>query len=253
MGDKGCVPGKPPGPARDWTTMKKTTLTTLAPDALEEQKAQEEQEAMERQAAYPPGGCCGNSPASGAGLRGRLAEGHVLATLMDEHARILVQLDRLEYLARQLSLADERGVLEEAISVPDAHERGMLEEVIEVTERLVGAESHHQREEDVLFPELVRLGIEGPPRVMEMEHTDLRERERTLLATTAAALAGERPAAARVAVQAVGLVRFLREHIAKEDGVLYPTALAAIGEAAWDEIRRRCDAIGYCCGHHHGP
>jgi hypothetical protein len=40
----------------------------------------------------------------------------------------------------------------------------------------------------------------------------------------------------------------LREHIAKEDGVLYPLALRVIREpSTWAELRARCDAIGYCC------
>jgi hypothetical protein len=47
--------------------------------------------------------------------------------------------------------------------------------------------------------------------------------------------------------RARALVGMLREHIAKEDNVLYPMAVRVIRDpAVWAELRRRCDEIGYC-------
>lgn len=40
----------------------------------------------------------------------------------------------------------------------------------------------------------------------------------------------------------------LREHILKENTILYPAAFKAINDPnTWVEIRRKCDEIGYCC------
>ena len=43
------------------------------------------------------------------------------------------------------------------------------------------------------------------------------------------------------------LVYELKDHIFKENYILYPTALEAIESAdKWKEMRVKCDEIGYC-------
>ena len=48
------------------------------------------------------------------------------------------------------------------------------------------------------------------------------------------------------------VVRFLaptlREHIFKENNILYPTALEVIDNTeVWVRLKGECDKIGYCC------
>ena len=44
------------------------------------------------------------------------------------------------------------------------------------------------------------------------------------------------------------LIPSLREHIFKENNILYPTALEAIDDAqVWVQLKRDCDRVGYCC------
>jgi hemerythrin-like domain-containing protein len=44
------------------------------------------------------------------------------------------------------------------------------------------------------------------------------------------------------------IVPTLREHIYKENNILYPMALQVIDdEQVWDKLKSDCDAIGYCC------
>jgi uncharacterized protein len=44
------------------------------------------------------------------------------------------------------------------------------------------------------------------------------------------------------------IVLSLREHIFKENNILYPTALEAIDEKeSWKRTKKECDKIGYCC------
>jgi DUF438 domain-containing protein len=40
----------------------------------------------------------------------------------------------------------------------------------------------------------------------------------------------------------------LRDHIFKENNVLYPAALEVIeDESVWTRLKQECDKIGYCC------
>jgi|GEM_PF-1928779 len=40
----------------------------------------------------------------------------------------------------------------------------------------------------------------------------------------------------------------LRDHIFKENTILYPAAFRAIRDPkVWDDILHKCDEIGYCC------
>ena len=44
------------------------------------------------------------------------------------------------------------------------------------------------------------------------------------------------------------LCSMLRQHIDKENNILYPMALQSITEVTqWEEMKVRCDEIGYCC------
>jgi hemerythrin-like domain-containing protein len=169
-------------------------------------------------------------------LRARLPHDHVLAELMDEHLQLLSQLARLEELARGPG---------GAASPPFA-------EMEAIARRLEGAEPHHQREEQVLFPALTERGLAGPPRMMEHEHVELRARKHRVRELAAQAAAGDPAAPASLRREALGLVAMLREHIHKEDEILYPMAFETIEASAWADMRRRCDAIGTCCGRH-GP
>lgn len=169
-------------------------------------------------------------------FRARLPDGHVLATLMDEHVRLLAKLERLAELCGAEEL-----------------DRPALEEIAEIGRHLVGAEPHHAREEQVLFPALVARGLAGPPRVMEMEHVGIRSLKHAIIDLAGRALAGdsaETGAQDALRQSARKLVADLREHIAKEDGILYPMSFDTITDPAeWEAMRARCDEIGYCAGH----
>jgi hemerythrin-like domain-containing protein len=92
---------------------------------------------------------------------------------------------------------------------------------------------HHGKEEDLLFAWMARRGMPthvGPIAVMLEEHRS----GRALIARMRAALAaGE---AEPFAAAAVGYVELLREHIAKEDGVLFPMAESMLDQNAREEL-----------------
>lgn len=178
--------------------------------------------------------CQHGQPGSSGALRSSLPDEHPVATLLDEHQMILGHLAQLEELVSDG--CDARPA------------RAALEQLERLASHLIGVEPHHQREEQVLFPALQECGVHGPPEVMTSEHVRLRALKHALADLLRRQLAGEEKLWAETRATAETLIGMLREHIAKEDGVLYPLALRVLREpAVWAELRARCDAIGYCC------
>jgi hemerythrin-like domain-containing protein len=91
---------------------------------------------------------------------------------------------------------------------------------------------HHAKEEDLLFVALERVGIPrqgGPIGVMLHEHTMGRRYVQGMAQAATAYQAGDYSAGPRFAENARGYVALLRDHINKEDNVLYPIADARLG------------------------
>ena len=43
------------------------------------------------------------------------------------------------------------------------------------------------------------------------------------------------------------MAKNLDEHIYKEDNILYPMSLKTLKKDEWKGVRKKFDAIGYCC------
>jgi hemerythrin-like domain-containing protein len=100
---------------------------------------------------------------------------------------------------------------------------------------------HHAKEEERLFPAMERFGLPrdaGPTAVMRKEHEIGREHVRRMAAAVDAFDKGAADAAGRFVVEARGFVELLREHIAKEDEVLFPMADRMLPAAVHDELLR---------------
>jgi len=92
---------------------------------------------------------------------------------------------------------------------------------------------HHAKEEDVLFVALVDNGMpekQSPIEAMHMEHDQGRAFVRALEAAAEKALAGEPGQLPVIAENAKGYAALLREHIDKEDNILYPLAERVLPE-----------------------
>jgi hemerythrin-like domain-containing protein len=86
---------------------------------------------------------------------------------------------------------------------------------------------HHAKEEDVLFEALVTNGMpreHSPVAAMLLEHEQGRMHVRALEAAAREAQAGQPGREAGIAEHAHAYASLLREHIAKEDEILYPLA-----------------------------
>lgn len=170
-------------------------------------------------------------------LRRDLDGDHVLAVMYREHDVILGFLDELEGLNQALQKtgsSDEAGDL--------------LGKLKAVAEHLIEAEPHHQREEEVLFQRLEARGVYGPPHVMRAEHKELRAAKHRLLELAGNSFPDDF-AAYRQAVNSVTqtLVISLRNHINKENLILYPMAVRTISEQEkWNEMKIEAEKIGDC-------
>jgi len=92
---------------------------------------------------------------------------------------------------------------------------------------------HHEKEEDNLFPAMVAHGFqedEGPVAVMLDEHEQGRQLVGAMCDAVERLEGGEAEAATEVVRNAMGYVAVLRQHIMKEDNILFPMAEQALPE-----------------------
>jgi len=92
---------------------------------------------------------------------------------------------------------------------------------------------HHAKEEDVLFIALIDNGMpekQSPIEAMHMEHDQGRAYVRAMEMAAQQALAGEPGQVPLIAENARGYAALLRDHIDKEDHVLYPLAERVLPE-----------------------
>ena len=101
----------------------------------------------------------------------------------------------------------------------------------------------------VLFPAIEEKGVFGPPRIMRMEHEQLRKTKHTIHDLVSTSFTDNFCTLKQTLDLAINsLVTSLSQHIQKENEILYPMALRVItDEREWNEMKAACDKIGYCC------
>lgn len=98
---------------------------------------------------------------------------------------------------------------------------------------------HHAKEEDVLFKALIDNGMpkdNSPVAAMLMEHDQGRSFVSALEVAVHEAQAGRTGVYQAVADNALGYAALLRDHISKEDDILYPLAERVLPEAMRESI-----------------
>lgn len=144
-----------------------------------------------------------------------------LEELSREHKEILEKLDQLEETT-------EKSVIE----------KSKIKEFLDFTETF--AEPHHQKEEEVLFPALEEKGIPregGPIGVMLHDHETKREKVKDLKKS----LKDNNEEKIKEASQAI--ISLLRDHINKEDNILYPLARQVLTEEELVGLGHKCEEI----------
>ncbi|MBI2370822.1 MAG: hemerythrin domain-containing protein [Deltaproteobacteria bacterium] len=148
-----------------------------------------------------------------------------IANLQAEHVVALEKLDALESVIKTL----ERGGSPEAVAT--------VSDVIAFLNAEL--ELHIRKEEEALFPPLdVMIGSGlGPTAVMRMEHNDLKARRDALKAAL------DRKIATEMAPPAGEIIGILREHIEKEEYVLFPLTRSALSPEQLQAIGAEFAAI----------
>lgn len=133
--------------------------------------------------------------------------------LSNEHQSILAVLDCLDAAAERL----------------DSGDNVSPEFFLDAAEFIAGFadKCHHGKEEDILFVALTAGGMSrdsGPVAVMLHEHNQGRRYTAAFRSAAEQMQAGDANAAADVVRNVFGYVNLLRDHINKEDNVLFPMA-----------------------------
>ena len=135
-----------------------------------------------------------------------------------EHQEALEALLRLEHAAQAL-----------AQHSAGAEDRETVRSVLEVL--MTSVKDHNEKEEEALFP---LLGDDAPTMIFEDEHRRLWALELDLQ------LALQRPAPdTQIARLSLEIVELLREHIARENEVLFPVARSILGPEGISALGRR--------------
>lgn len=166
-----------------------------------------------------------------------LKSGHLIHTLMEEHKMILDFVDKLKKIFSKIEIAKNFDDVREELKILE-----------HISEHLVAADKHHQREEEVLFPMLNKFGVIEPPAIMKEEHEELKPRKKELYKLTKEYNGMKYKEFLKKIKELVEYIaKELPDHIYKEDNILYPMAIQVIPKNKWPEMKRNCDKIGYCC------
>ena len=162
---------------------------------------------------------------------------HPVHTFMEEHKLILAALSNLGAFVKRLA------------NYHSFSEMGSdIETLKEASHLFVEAEMHHDREEQCLFPMLVKHDITEPPEIMKADHVEFRARKKELyqLAYNHDDFDFD---SFKKKITELGdyLTRELDSHIFKEDNILYQIALQVLTQEEWAEVKKQADKIGYCC------
>lgn len=161
---------------------------------------------------------------------------HVIRTFFEEHNHILTILDRLKDLGDKIK--DDDAI----------RNKENIQHIHQLALKLISAEPHHQREEEVLFPAMISAGIIGPPQVMLQEHALIRNLKKQLRGKSLPGLVMNADETKSISISIQELCAMLGQHIHKENNILYPMALRQITETSeWEAMKIKCDQIGYCC------
>jgi hemerythrin-like domain-containing protein len=141
--------------------------------------------------------------------------------LRNEHGAVLVGLKALDKIVAAIEAGSEQAL-------------GDLEQLLEFFRGFVDV-CHHGKEEDVLFPELEKRGVDSHNSLIDTlreEHEVGREQVRAISAGLERLRQGDRSALTSIREHADAYGAMLRDHIRKEGNALFPLANQLIPEDA---------------------
>ena len=156
----------------------------------------------------------------------QLSDQHPLFKLVEEHEKIIETVDNLDYLA---GIMEDRDLDLEEI------------ETLEISvDNLGEKESHHEREEELIFPEIKKKKINLSVEDLEKDHEEITPKVERLKEFI------EEPNEYKQEILDLiyDLSFNIRRHVFQENVILYPAVLNAVED--WDAIAAESEKIGYC-------
>lgn len=166
----------------------------------------------------------------------KLPASHPIHICMDEHKIIKKNLKKLK---ATLNKVKELGSFEKS--------KREISRLKELSHFFVETEKHHKREEEALFPRLEAHGITEPPQIFKEDHVEFLAKKKEFYNTMMAEHKDFKKFVNAITPTIEFLAKNLDEHIYKEDNILYPMSLKTLEKDEWKEVRKKFDAIGYCC------
>jgi hemerythrin-like domain-containing protein len=152
--------------------------------------------------------------------------------LKEEHKSIELMLRILEKVCEKLESGEK---------INPEH----LEKILEFIKVFVD-KCHHAKEEAQLFPAMEEAGIPkhgGPIGVMLLEHDTGRDYVKGISEALEKYKEGDLKAASYIIENAKNYIALLKQHIVKEDNILYPMAEVCLSEKKQGELLERFEII----------
>lgn len=172
------------------------------------------------------------------GFRNSLPEGHLLKMVFAEHDMIQYYLANL---AKIITIVQKCSGWDEA----DKH----IDKILHLIRHMCSMDPHIKREEQIILPHFQSSGYDEAPRLVYAEHVKLKKRRLELGNLADSARKTEfGPWIALLAITASDYIPHVREHIRKEEMIIYPNAVSIIQDPEkWETMKTACDEIGICC------
>lgn len=164
----------------------------------------------------------------------KVPDDHPIASFQNDHKVILKYMNELVDV---IKIASKKTSYNEA-----SDELKKIEDILKI---LLEAENHNVRQENTLFPILERHGVEQPPAIMWMEHTEMKKLKKRMLKMIQEKKEEWGIFTKLLYGDAISLVEQFGFHTQKEQNILYSIALDVITEEEWKDIKEECDNLGY--------
>jgi len=152
--------------------------------------------------------------------------------LTDEHNKIKAMIKIFEKVCNKIEATGEVNV-------------ELVEKIVEFLKGFAD-KYHHAKEEDLLFPEMIKAGLPkegGPISVMLFEHDSGREYIRNILEGLQEYNNGNSEATTKIVNNARAYSQLLVQHIFKEDNILYPMGNAHLSEEQQNKLLEDFEAV----------
>lgn len=173
----------------------------------------------------------------GAAKKIKLPVSHPISILEDEHKIIKRNLKKLKRTLEKIKTFDSFDKAKRQINT-----------LKELSHFFLETDKHYKREEEAIFPRLQAHGITEPPEIFKEDHVEFKVKKKALFEIV---LNAERKTFNEFLDAISPIIEFLtknlQDHIYKEDNILYPMAYETLEKSEWPDVRKKFDAIGYCC------